>query len=77
MRASCRAIARGECYFAIGMSEPEAGSDLAAVTTSAVRVDGGWWVNGRKVWTSHAHAQRLMVTLCRTVGREATTGMPG
>ena len=35
-------ITRGECFFAIGMSEPEAGSDLAAVRTTARRVAGGW-----------------------------------
>jgi acyl-CoA dehydrogenase len=60
------AIARGECFFAIGMSEPEAGSDLAAVRTTARRVDGGWRLDGRKVWTSHAETNHHMITLCRT-----------
>jgi acyl-CoA dehydrogenase len=59
-------IARGECLFAIGMSEPDAGSDLAAVRTLAKRTAGGWRLNGTKVWTSHAHASDLMITLCRT-----------
>src|SRR3954447_11816256 len=40
------AIARGECSFAIGMSEPGSGSDLASVSTRATRVDGGWSVDG-------------------------------
>ena len=40
------AIAQGTCYFAIGMSEPDAGSDLAAVRTTGTRVDGGWTVSG-------------------------------
>ncbi len=60
------AIARGECYFAIGMSEPEAGSDLAAARTAAQRVAGGWRLSGRKLWTSHAHAAHYVFTLCRT-----------
>lgn len=44
-------IAAGEVYFGIGMSEPDAGSDLAAVRTRAVQVDGGWGLTGTKVWT--------------------------
>ena len=36
-------------------SEPDAGSDAAAVKTRATRVDGGWMINGQKVWTSGAH----------------------
>ena len=58
-------MARGECYFAIGMSEPDSGSDLASIRTSAARVDGGWLVNGAKVWTSHAHRAHYMLTLVR------------
>ena len=59
-------IARGECYFAIGMSEPDSGSDLASVRTIARRVEGGWVISGRKVWTSHADHSHYMITLCRT-----------
>ncbi len=45
-------------------SEPDAGSDAAAVKTRATRVDGGWLVNGQKVWTSGAHlAQRGLATV--------------
>ena len=60
------AIARGECAFAILMSEPGAGSDLAAVRTRGAKVDGGWRVNGRKVWTSHAHESDFGTLFCRT-----------
>ncbi|HEY8638451.1 MAG TPA: acyl-CoA dehydrogenase family protein [Solirubrobacteraceae bacterium] len=60
------AMARGELYFAIGMSEPDAGSDLAAVRTRAERVDGGWRLHGTKVWTSGAHLCHHAVVLCRT-----------
>ncbi|MEY2927581.1 MAG: hypothetical protein RL367_2058 [Pseudomonadota bacterium] len=59
-------IIAGELYFCIGLSEPEAGSDLAALKTRAVRVDGGWRVNGRKIWTSNAHRAHFMVALVRT-----------
>ncbi|EFC86663.1 acyl-CoA dehydrogenase [Parafrankia sp. EUN1f] len=47
-------------------SEPAAGSDAAAVRTSAVRTDGGWVVNGQKVWTSDAHLARWGLATVRT-----------
>ena len=59
-------IAAGRCWFSIGMSEPDSGSDLAAVRTSAARVDGGWLVNGTKLWTSGAHVNHYALVLCRT-----------
>jgi len=59
-------IAAGHCWFAAGMSEPDAGSDLASVRTAARRAAGGWLVTGTKVWTSGAHRSHFMVTLCRT-----------
>lgn len=65
-RAFLPGIARGECYFAIGMSEPDTGSDLASVRTRGVKVDGGWTVNGTKVWTSGAHHAQAMIALIRT-----------
>src|SRR3954468_4821772 len=60
------AIARGECSFAIGMSEPGSGSDLASVSTRAERVDGGWSVHGLKTWTGGADVADFFVVLCRT-----------
>lgn len=59
-------IAAGEVYFGIGMSEPDAGSDLASVRSRAVRVDGGWELNGSKVWTSGAHRAHAFFALVRT-----------
>jgi alkylation response protein AidB-like acyl-CoA dehydrogenase len=59
-------IARGECYFCIGMSEPDSGSDLAAVRTRADKVDGGWKITGTKVWTSNAHRTHYAIVLART-----------
>src|SRR5438128_523203 len=59
-------IARGELAFAIGMSEPDSGSDLASIRTRAERVAGGYRVNGTKVWTSNAHKSDYMIALFRT-----------
>ncbi|WP_308170438.1 acyl-CoA dehydrogenase family protein [[Mycobacterium] fortunisiensis] len=59
-------IVRGECFFGIGMSEPDSGSDLASVRTRATRVDGGWSITGTKVWTSGAHHAHAFIVLART-----------
>jgi alkylation response protein AidB-like acyl-CoA dehydrogenase len=59
-------IAAGECGFCIGMSEPDSGSDLASVRTRAVPVQGGFLVNGTKLWTSGAHLADYMILFCRT-----------
>ena len=59
-------IVRGEAFFCIGMSEPDSGSDLASIRTRADKVDGGWRVNGAKVWTSGAHKCHYMIGLFRT-----------
>ena len=59
-------IARGELAFAIGMSEPDSGSDLASIRTRAEKVSGGYRVNGTKVWTSNAHISEYMIALFRT-----------
>ena len=60
------AIVRGELAFAIGMSEPDSGSDLASIRTRATRTDGGYLVNGTKVWTSNAHLSDYAISLFRT-----------
>ncbi|QHL89521.1 acyl-CoA dehydrogenase [Sphingomonas changnyeongensis] len=63
------AICRGESFFAIGMSEPESGSDLASVRTRAVRQpDGGWRLSGQKIWTTNAQHCDHMIALVRTSG---------
>ncbi|MEZ5850154.1 MAG: acyl-CoA dehydrogenase family protein [Hyphomicrobiaceae bacterium] len=61
-------VAAGKCYFAIGMSEPDTGSDLASVKSRAHKVDGGWSLTGRKVWTSYAHRAHYLIALVRTSG---------
>jgi alkylation response protein AidB-like acyl-CoA dehydrogenase len=60
------AIARGECYVALGLSEPDAGSDLAGVRTRAVKVAGGWEMTGTKVWTTGAHHAHVITVLARS-----------
>jgi alkylation response protein AidB-like acyl-CoA dehydrogenase len=64
------AICAGEVSFSIGMSEPEAGSDLAAVQTRGTRADGGWSLRGTKLWTGGAHVNDWFVVLCRTSDEE-------
>ena len=59
-------ICRGELCFVIGMSEPNSGSDLFAAKTKATKVDGGWKINGTKIWTSNAHIADYMLGLFRT-----------
>ncbi len=56
----------GEIFFSIGMSEPDAGSDLANIRSTATRTDGGWLLNGTKVWTSQAHNNHYFIVLVRT-----------
>lgn len=59
-------ITTGDLCFGIGMSEPESGSDLASVQSKAVKVDGGWKLNGRKTWTSGGHVADGFFALART-----------
>jgi len=59
-------IARGELCFAIGMSEPDSGSDLASVRARATRAPGGWRIDGTKIWTSGAAVATYVLGLFRT-----------
>jgi len=65
-------ICAAEAFFCIGMSEPNAGSDLASVGTRATRcqIDGssGWRLNGRKIWTTNAQHCHYMIALVRSSG---------
>jgi alkylation response protein AidB-like acyl-CoA dehydrogenase len=60
------ATLRGEIVWCQLFSEPGAGSDLAALTTRAGRVDGGWRLTGQKVWTSLAREAQWAIALART-----------
>jgi len=59
-------IAAGEWFFTPGLSEPDAGSDLASLRTRATKVDGGWSVTGTKLWNSNSHVAQFTLALCRT-----------
>lgn len=59
-------IVSGDLHFCIGMSEPGSGSDLFAAKTRATKADGGYLINGTKIWTSEAHHADYMIGLFRT-----------
>ncbi len=70
-------IASGTLYFAIGMSEPDVGSDLASVRTRAQQRGSTWLLNGRKVWTSGAHLCDFAIVLCRTAPADSNARHAG
>ena len=59
-------IAKGEAFYCQGWSEPDAGSDLASLTTTAIREGDHYIVNGQKTWTTGAHRAEYMFLLART-----------
>ena len=59
-------VVRGELIIALGMSEPEAGSDVAAVQTRAKRAEGGWVIDGQKMFTTNGHLADYVFLLVRT-----------
>jgi alkylation response protein AidB-like acyl-CoA dehydrogenase len=59
---------RGEALVALALNEPEAGSDARNVQTAAEAVDGGWKVNGEKVWISDANHSKYLFELCKADG---------
>ncbi|MFD9224489.1 acyl-CoA dehydrogenase family protein [Streptomyces sp. NPDC060064] len=70
------AMASGEVVWAQAWSEPESGSDLASLTSRAVRTDGGWLLSGQKTWSSRAAFADRAFGIFRT-GSEARVAGPG
>jgi alkylation response protein AidB-like acyl-CoA dehydrogenase len=69
-------MARGEVYACIGLSEPGAGSDLAAIRSTARLTHEGWRINGQKIWTSGAHHAHAILALLRSEeGSERNAGL--
>jgi acyl-CoA dehydrogenase len=69
------AVARGDKIAAFALSEPEAGSDAGAMTTSADTVDAGWALNGSKTWISNGDIADFYVTFAKTDREAGTRGI--
>jgi alkylation response protein AidB-like acyl-CoA dehydrogenase len=64
---------KGETIFCLGITEPDAGSDVQNISTNATKVDGGWIVNGRKIFITNgqrAHAMTLVAKTDREAGHQ-------
>lgn len=70
-RKHIRPVARGDIWWCLGMSEPEAGSDLASLRTRALRRGSGFVIDGQKVWTSHAGQSKFCLLFARTGERDS------
>jgi alkylation response protein AidB-like acyl-CoA dehydrogenase len=66
---------RGDCRFAVSISEPSAGSDAAAVKTKAVLDGEEWILNGNKLWCSGAHLPGTIITVLARTGDERHRGL--
>jgi alkylation response protein AidB-like acyl-CoA dehydrogenase len=62
-------LARGEKIGAWGLTESTSGSDAAAMRTTAAKVDGGWVLNGAKVFTTHGRVGDVLVVMAVSAGR--------
>lgn len=70
-------IAAGEMLTAFGVTEPTAGVDTSRITTRAEKVDGGWLVNGQKVWITNAQNAKKILLLARTSPRNDERPLDG
>ena len=70
-------VARGEILMAFGVTEPTAGVDTSRIKTRAEKVDGGWVVNGQKVWITNAQNAQKILLLARTSPRNEEKPLHG
>ncbi|WKN61014.1 acyl-CoA dehydrogenase family protein (plasmid) [Rhodococcus opacus] len=70
-------IASGEILMCFGVTEPTAGVDTSRIRTMAKKVDGGWVVNGQKVWISNAQNADKILLLARTSPRDDANPLDG
>ncbi|WP_037140363.1 acyl-CoA dehydrogenase family protein [Rhodococcoides fascians] len=68
-------ILKGDEVWCQLFSEPESGSDLASLRTKATKVDGGWKIQGQKIWTSRAQIADNAILLARTGGGDRHKGI--
>ena len=67
-------VASGEAMFSYALSEREAGSDAASMKARAVEKDGGWVLNGQKIWISHARHADFMIVMAVTDPAKGSRG---
>lgn len=70
-------LAKGEILMAFGVTEPTAGVDTSRIRTRAEKVDGGWVVNGQKVWITNAQNAHKILLLARTSPRDENKPLDG
>ena len=70
-------IASGKTVMCFGLTEPTAGVDTSRLTTKAEKVDGGWKINGQKVWITNAQNAHMVLLTARTSPRDPKNPMDG
>jgi alkylation response protein AidB-like acyl-CoA dehydrogenase len=70
-------LAKGEILMCFGVTEPSAGVDLSRTRTRASKIDGGWVINGQKVWISNAQNAHKILLLARTSTRDEERPLDG
>jgi acyl-CoA dehydrogenase len=76
-RAWLPRLATGEILMAFGVTEPTAGVDTSRIKTRADKIDGGWLVNGQKVWTTNAQNAQKILLLARNSPRSEDKPLDG